>query len=73
MSVGIVTDMTVPRKWPRQLRDKARVTLKEHYLSQFRFVPGLKKLLEGASLKEDGEGPAVKAEFQHEKQSRVEF
>ena len=36
-------------------------TLKDHYLSQLDFVPGLKKFLATASLKEDMDGPTVKS------------
>lgn len=64
VSVGIVMDMAVSasKKVAATAASQGKGhSLKEHYLSQLDFVPGLKKLLEGASLKEDGEGPAVKA------------
>lgn len=39
----------------RKTNSSGDYTLKDHYLDQLKFVPGLKDLLEGASLKEDDE------------------
>lgn len=36
-------------------------SIKDHYLDQLKFVPGLEALLEGASLKEDGENYFVRS------------
>lgn len=36
-------------------------SLKDHYLDQLQFVPGLKDLLDGATLKEDGENYMVRS------------
>jgi hypothetical protein len=39
----------------RKTSSNGDYTLRDHYLDQLQFVPGLKDLLEGATLKEDGE------------------
>lgn len=39
----------------RKASPNGEYTLKEHYLDQIELVPGLKSLLEGATLKEDDE------------------
>lgn len=36
-------------------------SLKEHYLDQLQFVPGLRNLLEDATLKEDGENYLIRS------------
>ncbi len=39
----------------RKASTNGEYTLKDHYLEQIEFVPGVKDLLEGATLKEDDE------------------
>jgi flavine halogenase len=39
----------------RAKSDDCKYSLKSHYLDQLQFVPGLKDLLDGATLKDDGE------------------
>jgi len=64
VSVGIVMDSatSAAKKAAGTVTSQGKGhSLKEHYLLQLDFVPGLKKLLAGASLKEDEKGCAVRS------------
>jgi flavine halogenase len=64
VSVGIVMDSatSAAKKAAGTAASEGKGhTLKDHYLLQLDFVPGLKKLLDGASMKEGIEGPSVKS------------
>ena len=39
----------------RKTNDTGGYSLKEYYLDQFQFVPGVRNLLDGATMKEDDE------------------
>ncbi|KAF5352704.1 hypothetical protein D9756_005858 [Leucocoprinus leucothites] len=56
VSVGIVMDSSISSQKKSQGRKASETgehSLKDHYLDQLQFVPGLQSLLEGATMKED--------------------
>ncbi|TFK44724.1 hypothetical protein BDQ12DRAFT_673465 [Crucibulum laeve] len=58
VSVGIVMDSSISASKKAAGKVAAQggeYTLKDHYLDQLQYVPNLKKFLEGAELKEDGD------------------
>ncbi|KAJ3572209.1 hypothetical protein NP233_g3234 [Leucocoprinus birnbaumii] len=58
VSVGIVMDSSVSAQKKaagRKASQTGEYSLKDHYLDQIQFVPGLKDLLEGATMKEDSD------------------
>jgi hypothetical protein len=64
VSVGIVMDSSISSSKKADGKAKSggnAYSLKDHYLDQLQFVPGLKDLLDGAILKEDGENYIVRS------------
>ncbi|KAF9451401.1 FAD/NAD(P)-binding domain-containing protein [Macrolepiota fuliginosa MF-IS2] len=64
VSVGIVMDSSISAKKKadgRKASPTGEHTLKDHYLEQMKFVPSMRKLLEGATLKEDGHSYQVRS------------
>lgn len=56
VSVGIVVDSVISsqkKKAGRKASSTGEYSLKEYYLDQFQFVPGVQNLLDGATMKDD--------------------
>ncbi|KAF7784177.1 hypothetical protein Agabi119p4_342 [Agaricus bisporus var. burnettii] len=64
VSVGIVMDSSISAQKKaegRKATSDGNYTLRDHYLDQIQLVPGLKALLEEATLKEDGEHYVIRS------------
>lgn len=62
VSVGVVMNQTISNEKKAAGRvGKADYSLRQHYFDQLEFLPGVKDLLEFATLRDDGYTPAVQS------------
>lgn len=62
VSVGVVMNQTLSNKKKAEGRvGRDDYSLRQHYLDQLEFLPGVKNLLEFATLRDDGYTPVVQS------------